>query len=109
MQLIARSSSKCTTNGFLECFPGFDEVIVWEFLAMPIAGLGSSFSKGCQVATTDIDLRASENFCTTIGCVEGIAIVMHIVPISQGHSHQRGHIRSSNRTLKGLSPPPALQ
>jgi hypothetical protein len=54
-------------------------------------------------------LRASENFCTTIGCVEGIAIVMHIVPISQGHSHQRGHIRSSNRTLKGLSPPPALQ
>ncbi len=103
VQLSARSS-KYTTSGFLECFPGFDEVIVWEFVAMPIAGLGSSFSKGCQVATTDIDLRASENFCTTIGCVEGMAIVMHIVPISQGLGHQRGHIRSCNRTQKAFLP-----
>jgi hypothetical protein len=32
-------------------------------------------------------LRASVNFCPTTGCVEGIAIVMHIVPISQGLGH----------------------
>jgi hypothetical protein len=104
VQLPTRASESTAGDLILECFPGFDGVTAGEFLELPVAGLGSSFSEGCQGVAIDIDLRASVSFSTTIGWEEGLLCTLF--PFLKDLV-----IRGDTETVTepfGIFPPPAV-